>query len=89
MCANWAYMTMAALAWSLNAWCALLPPVSPRWAKRHDEQRRHRHVMDLRTFLGAFIELPCQIVVTARRVRWRVIAYNEWLGAFFRLVDPL
>ncbi len=29
-CANWAYMTMAALAWSLKAWCALLLPISPR-----------------------------------------------------------
>ena len=40
LCANWAYMTMAALAWSLKAWCALLLPVSPRWAERHNEQRR-------------------------------------------------
>jgi hypothetical protein len=24
LCANWAYMTMAALAWTLKAWCALL-----------------------------------------------------------------
>ena len=38
--ANWAYMVMAALAWSLKAWCALLLPVSPRWAERHAEQRR-------------------------------------------------
>ena len=30
--ANWAYMIMAALAWSLKAWCALLLPVSARWA---------------------------------------------------------
>jgi len=36
--ANWAYMTMAALAWNLKAWCALLLPVSPRWAKAHTEQ---------------------------------------------------
>ena len=36
--ANWAYMTMAALAWSLNAWCALLLPVNPRWAERQGEQ---------------------------------------------------
>ncbi len=34
LCANWAYMTMAALAWSLKAWCALLLPVTPRWAER-------------------------------------------------------
>ena len=31
--ANWAYMTMAALAWSLKAWCALRLPVTPRWAE--------------------------------------------------------
>ncbi len=27
--ANWAYMVMAALAWSIKAWCALLLPVQP------------------------------------------------------------
>ena len=37
----------------------------------------------------AFIEIPCQIVRTGRRVRWRILAYNPWLGAFFRLVDTL
>jgi len=38
--ANWAYMTMASLAWTLKAWCALLLPVSPRWAALHGGQRR-------------------------------------------------
>jgi hypothetical protein len=89
LCANWAYMTMAALAWSLKAWCALLLPVNPRWAERHDEQRRRLLVMDFRTFLQVFIEIPCQIVTTGRRVRWRFLAYNPWLGAFFRLIDVL
>jgi hypothetical protein len=87
--ANWAYMTMAALAWSLKAWCALLLPSTPRWAKRHDEQRRRLLTMDFRTFLGAFIEIPCQIVTTGRQVRWRILAYNPWLGALFRLLDAL
>jgi Transposase DDE domain group 1 len=87
--ANWAYMTMATLAWSLKAWCALLLPVSPRWRERHDEQRRRLLTMEFRTFLAAFIEIPAQIVTTGRRVRWRVITYNPWLGAFFRLLDAL
>jgi hypothetical protein len=89
LCANWAYMTMAALAWSLKAWCALLLPVNPRWAERHHEQRRRLLTIDFRTFLQAFIQIPCQIVTTGRRVRWRVLAYNQWLGAFFRLIDAL
>ena len=87
--ANWAYTTMTSLAWSLKAWCALLLPVSPRWAERHNEQRRRLLTMDFRTFLAAFIEIPCQIVTTGRRVRWRILAYNQWLETFFRLLDAL
>jgi hypothetical protein len=89
LCANWAYMTMAALAWSLKAWCALLLPNNPRWAEQHNEQRRRLLTMDFRTFRTAFIEIPCQIVTTGRRVRWRVLTYNHWLAAFFRLIDAL
>jgi hypothetical protein len=33
--ANWAYMVMASLAWSLKAWVALTLPVNPRWSQRH------------------------------------------------------
>jgi len=89
LCANWAYMTMAALAWSLKAWCALLLPVTPRWAERHNEQRRRLLTMEFRTFLSAFIEIPAQIITTGRQVRWRILAYNPWLGALFRLIDTL
>ena len=87
--ANWAYMVMAALAWSLKAWCALLLPIYPRWAKTHREQRRRLLTMEFRTFRQAFIDIPCQIVRTARRIRWRVLAYSPWLPAFFRLADTL
>jgi hypothetical protein len=87
--ANWAYMTMAALAWTLKAWCALLLPVTPRWAERHIEQRRRLLTMDFRTFLTAFIAIPCQIITTGRQVRWRILTYNPWLAAFFRLTDTL
>jgi hypothetical protein len=64
-------------------------PVSPRWRARHDEERRRLLTMEFRTFLASFIEIPAQIVTTGRRVRWRIIAYNPWLGTFFRLLDAL
>jgi len=86
---NRSYMVMASLAWTLKAWCALLLPVSPRWAHRHSKQREQLLKMEFRTFLEAFIAIPCQIVLGARRIRWRVLAWNPWLGAFFRLVDSL
>ena len=87
--ANWAYMVMAALAWSIKAWCALLLPVHQRWAKEHNEQRRRLLTMDFRSFLAVFIEIPCQVVKGARQVRWRAMAWNPWLGTFFRLLDAL
>lgn len=89
LAANWAYMTMASLAWSIKAWCALLLPVTPRWADRHDEQRRRLLTMEFATFRQAFIDIPCQIVKGARGVRWRVQAWNPWLHVFFRLLDAL
>jgi hypothetical protein len=82
-------MTMASLAWTLKAWCALLLPVSPRWAEAHLRQRQQLLKMEFQTFLEAFIAIPCQIVLGARQIRWRVLAWNPWLGAFFRLADSL
>ena len=87
--ANRAYMTMAALAWTLKTWCALLAPVHPRWAQIHNAQRRRLLTMEFRTFASAVINIPAQIVRTGRQTRWRILAYNPWLGCLFRLVDSL
>jgi Transposase DDE domain group 1 len=87
--ANWAYMVMAALAWNLKAWVALLLPVHPRWAAMHLEQRRRLLSMDFRTFVAALIHIPCQIVKAARRIRYRLLAWNEWQLALFRLLDAV
>jgi hypothetical protein len=87
--ANRAYMTMAALAWTLKAWNALLLPVHPRWADTHNAQRRRLLAMEFRTFRAAIIDIPAQIVRSGRQTRWRILAYNPWLGALFRLADNL
>ena len=44
--------------------------------------------MDFRTFLGAFINVPCQEIVTSgRRVIYRLLAWNPWQYLFLRFVD--
>ena len=83
--ANWAYLVMASLAWTLKAWCALYLPVSPRWSEKHNAERKRLVGMEFRTFRQAFIEIPCQIVKGARAIRWRILAWNPWLEVFFRL----
>ncbi len=85
--ANWAYMVMASLAWSLKAWVALWLPVSPSWRQLHEEEQRQLLRMDFRTFLAAFINVPCQILTTGRRIIYRLLAWNPWQRIFFRFVE--
>ena len=84
--ANWAYMVMAALAWSLKAWVALSLPISGRWRKKHIAQRDRWLHMELRTFLGAVVNVPAQIVRSGRRRIFRLLAWRPELPALFRLL---
>ena len=87
---NWAYMVMTALAWDLKAWWALLLPEEPgRWQEQHRTQKRRVLGLEFKTFVNAFVRLPCQIVRTARRLVYRLLAWNPHLPIFFRLVDRL
>jgi len=72
---NWAYMVMAALAWNLKAWFALLVPERASGLELLK--------MEFRSFLQAIVQLPCQIVLTARKITWRILSYNRWLKDFF------
>jgi hypothetical protein len=87
---NWAYMVMAALAWSLKAWLALALPETPgRWRERHAAQKKQLLGMEFKTFQAAIMRMPCQIVTTGRRIVYRLLAWNPWQGVFLRLVETL
>ena len=45
--------------------------------------------MEFRTFLNAFVLLPCQIVQTCRKLVYRLLSWNPHLSIFFRLVNAL
>lgn len=78
---NWAYMVIAALAWSLKAWFAMFIGD----AKTRDEVLR----MEYRRFLETFILLPCQIVRTGRKIVYRLLTYNRRLGVFLRTFERI
>ena len=86
---NWAYMVMTALAWNVKAWWALTLPDTGRWRERYREQKRWVLKIEFKTFLNAFVKLPCQIVRTGRRVIYRLLSWNEHQPIFFRLADVL
>ena len=86
---NWAYMVMAALAWSLKAWSALVLPEQGRWSEKHRSEKRSLLRMEFSTFCVAMIQVPCQVVRTSRRIVYRLLAWNPWQGVFLRLVERL
>jgi hypothetical protein len=87
---NWAYMVMTALAWDLKAWWALLLPEAPgRWQGRHRAQKRWVLRLEFKSFVNAFVRLPCQLVRTGRRLVYRLLSWNPHLPIFFRLLDRL
>lgn len=72
---NWAYMVIATLAWNLKAWYGLLAP--------NQASRREILRMEFKRFLRNFIQIPCQIVRTGRRLVWRVLCYQPHLATFW------
>jgi len=84
---NWAYMVMASLAWTLKVWAALLLPETGRWKDKHRREKQTVLNMEFSTFAGAFLQLPCQIVKTSRRLIYRLLSWNPWQHVFLRLVE--
>jgi Transposase DDE domain group 1 len=87
---NWAYMLMMALAWNLKAWWALTLPETPgRTYAKQRADKRWVLKLEFKTFLNAFMRLPCQIVNTGRKLVYRLLGWNPHLPIFFRLLDVL
>jgi len=86
---NWAYMVMTAQAWNLKAWFGLWLPEKKRWQQKHHAEKQRILQMEFRTFLNAFVRIPCQIVRAGRTLIYRVLSYNPHLPVFFRLCTAL
>jgi hypothetical protein len=76
---NWSYMVMASLAWTLKAWFALLV--------RRREHRDQLLGMEFRRFLHGLIRIPVQIICAGRRIRYRILGYNQWVCTFMETFD--
>jgi hypothetical protein len=87
---NWAYMVMTALAWNLKAWWALMLPEQPgRWYQKYRAEKRWVLRIEFKTFVNAFVRLPCQILRTGRKLIYRLLSWNAYQPIFFRLVNVL
>jgi len=76
--ANWAYMVIASLAWSLKAWLALSLPVVPRWKEKPDilsELERDKHEQ-VRAHARAYESEHGPLAISAITI-WRCASHRE------------
>lgn len=72
---NWAYMVIAALAWNLKSWFALM---------MHHKADRHAYIrMEFRRFFHSVILIPAMILRRARGITVRLIGYTPGLDRLF------
>lgn len=72
---NWAYMVIAALAWNIKSWFAMM------MHRKHD---RHHYIrMEFRRFLTSIILIPAMVIRRARGITVRLIGYNPSLDRLF------
>jgi hypothetical protein len=87
---NWAYMVMTSLAWTLKAWWALSLPEQPgRYQAQHRQDKRWVLKLEFKTFVQAFVRLPCLLIRSGRRLVYRLLSWNPYQAIFFRLVSVL
>jgi hypothetical protein len=71
---NWAYMLIAALAWNIKSWFAMM-------LHRHSDRRVNRHGVS--PLLDQHHPHPAMIIHRARSITVRLIGYNPSLGRLF------
>lgn len=72
---NWAYMLIAALAWNIKSWHAMM------MHRKHD---RHAFIrMEFKRFLDTVIRIPAMVCVRARAIVVRLVAYTVNVDRFF------
>jgi Transposase DDE domain group 1 len=72
---NWAYMLIATLAWNIKSWHAVM---------MHRKDDRHAfNRMEFKRFLDTVIRIPAMVIVRARAIVVRLIAYTVNLDRFF------
>jgi hypothetical protein len=45
--------------------------------------------MEFKKFLNLFMRVPCQIVRTGRRIVYRLLGWNPWVGVLVRGAEAL
>jgi hypothetical protein len=84
---NWAYMEKASLSWTLKCWSGMMIRPAGRKEQRAEQEETRRWVMrmEFATFQNALIQIPAQIIRTARQLTYRLLTYRPSVDALLLL----
>lgn len=72
---NWAYMVIAALAWNIKSWHAMM---------MHRVEDRATYIrMEFKRFLDTIIRIPAMVLTRARSIVIRLVAYTKGMDRLF------
>lgn len=81
--ANWAYMVIAAMAWNMKCWFALLMnEIDSKISKK-------LIAIEFKRFKNWIVNIPCQITKSGRYVVYKVLSYNLYLNEILELTEKL
>ena len=78
---NWAYMVIAALAWNIKSWFAMM--------LHRKADRRDWINMEFRRFTAQVILIPAMVIRRARSITVRIIGYHPHLDRFLSAVNTI
>lgn len=88
---NWAYMTIASLAWSLKIWSALMirPRGNDKQKNAGAKTKRRLLRMEFKTYCQAMIHIPAQIIRRARQLVYRLLTYRPSMEPLLLIHDSI
>ena len=91
LASNGAYMAMASLAWTLKCWCGLMVQPGGRKDERAEQQAVRRRVlrMEFATFVNAVVQIPAQVIRSARRLTYRLLTYRPSVDVLLLLHEQI
>lgn len=91
LASNEAYMAIASLAWTLKCWSGLMIRPSGRKERRAEQHAARRRVirMEFATFLNAFMQVPAQVIRSARRLVYRLLTYRPSVDALLLMHERI
>jgi hypothetical protein len=88
---NWAYMVIASLSWTLKCWSGMMVRPAGRKEQRDEQQETRRWVMrmEFATFQNALMQVPAQIIRSARQLTYRLLTYRPSVEALLLLHEQI